>query len=385
MVSVARVASIYARGKRIWGRLKDESGDWVSKRTDYMVGQEVEAKREIAAAQRILDAKRRTNPSGPLTVATFAERWLDARADRGLKSFADDKGRIGNHLVPRLGMMRLDEVRPRHMRDFVRALIKDGDLAPRTIRNTWGITHAMFRDAVVDELIRENPCILSPGELPEKADKDSEWRAAATYTLDEVRLLISSPLVPHERRVQYALKALAGLRHGEAAGLHWRHYDAAQQPLHLLLVATSYDRGRTKTGVTRRVPVHPALAEIVSTWRTEGWPEVYGRKPKPADRLVPTRNMTPVAANDAVRSLKCDLSKLELRVDAGEHRDRGGHDLRAWFVTSCQEAGAHRDLLRVVTHGTKGDVMSGYTRATWAALCAEVAKLKVDDTESETR
>ena len=36
----------------------------------------------------------------------------------------------------------------------------------------------------------------------------------------------------------------------------------------------------------------------------------------------------------------------------------------AWFITSCQEQGAHRDLLRVVTHTAKGDIVSGYTRAT---------------------
>jgi integrase len=376
MVSVPAVASIYARGKRLWGRLKDEHGNWISVRTDSHVGQEEAAKREIAEAQRIKDALRRVNPGGPLTVSKFAEKWLKERETRALASVADDKGRINNHLLPRLGKMRLDEVRPRHMRDFVRALIKDGELAPRTIRNTWGITHAMFRDAVVEELLPSNPCILSPGELPEKADKDSEWRSAATYTLKEVRLLIGDERVPHERRVQYAFKALAGLRHGEIAGLRWRLYET-DEPLDRMIVATSYGRGKTKTGVTRRVPVHPALAAIVETWRTKGWPEVYGRKPKPADLVVPTRNMTQVSANDAGRAMKYDLDKLELRKDAGEHRDRGGHDLRAWFITSCQEAGAHRDLLRVVSHGTKGDIMSGYTRATWTALCGEVSKLRV--------
>jgi integrase len=167
------------------------------------------------------------------------------------------------------------------------------------------------------------------------------------------------------------------LRHGEIAGLRWRLYETAE-PLDRMIVATSYGRGKTKTGITRRVPVHPALAAIVDTWRTEGWPEIHGRKPKSTDLVVPTRNMTQVSANDAGRAMKYDLDNLGLRKDAGEHRDRGGHDLRAWFITSCQEAGAHRDLLRVVSHGTKGDIMSGYTRATWAALCGEVAKLRVE-------
>jgi hypothetical protein len=66
-----------------------------------------------------------------------------------------------------------------------------------------------------------------------------------------------------------------------------------------------------------------------------------------------------------------------------EHRDRGGHDLRSWFITTCQEHGAHRDLLRVVTHTSKGDVVSGYTRAQWPALCAEVAKLRVSTLDGE--
>ena len=78
-----------------------------------------------------------------------------------------------------------------------------------------------------------------------------------------------------------------------------------------------------------------------------------------------------------------DLDALGLRIEAGEHRDRGGHDLRSWFITTCQEHGAHRDLLRVVTHTSKGDVVSGYTRAQWPALCAEVGKLRVSILDGE--
>jgi integrase len=69
----------------------------------------------------------------------------------------------------------------------------------------------------------------------------------------------------------YAIKAIAGLRHGEAAGLRWRHYDPDLEPLGRLLVATSYDTGRTKTDVTRRVPVHPTLAKILAAWKLSHW------------------------------------------------------------------------------------------------------------------
>ena len=273
--------------------------------------------------------------------------------------------------------VRVDEVRPRTIRDLVRALRVAGELAPRTVCHVYADLHCMFRDAVVDEVIAQNPCVLSPGELPAKTDKDSEWRALATYTQREVEQLISDVRIPVERRVLNALKALSGLRHGEAAGVRWRHYDLTLEPLGRLVVATSYDTGRTKTEVTRRVPVHPVLAQILAAWRVSHWQRIYGRAPTNDDLIVPTRAMTPIAETKAARAYKEDLAALGLDARRGKHRARGGHDLRAWFITTCQEHGAHRDLLRVVTHTAKGDVVSGYTRATWSALCAEVGKLRV--------
>jgi hypothetical protein len=53
------------------------------------------------------------------------------------------------------------------------------------------------------------------------------------------------------------------------------------------------------------------------------------------------------------------------------------------FITSYQEAGAHRDLLRVVPDTAASDVVSGYTGATWGALCTEVAKLRVSTLDGE--
>jgi hypothetical protein len=45
--------------------------------------------------------------------------------------------------------------------------------------------------------------------------------------------------------------------------------------------------------------------------------------------------------------------------------------------------GARRDLLETVTHGPRGDIISVYSTFPWPALCAEVAKLKIDFREGE--
>jgi hypothetical protein len=233
----------------------------------------------------------------------------------------------------------------------------------------------MFNDAKGDELIAVVPEV-DTGELPEKVDKDPEWRDLATYQRSEVRLMLTSTKVPPERRIQYALKALAGLRHGEVAGLRWRLWDRSLGPLTMLSIARTYVAQGTKTKVPRRVPVHAELARMLEAWLAM-WPAVYGREPTPEDFIVPTRNLTPVDPSDANIAFKADLEGLGLRVGAGEHRDRGGHDMRAWFMSTGVEDGANIAVLQRITHTKKKDVVSGYTRLPWHVLCEAVAAIKM--------
>jgi integrase len=286
-------------------------------------------------------------------------------------------------VLPAIGHLVLTEVRPMHIRDLVRALVKAGDLSPRSIRDCYGVLHCLFETAIGDELLEHNPCKLRRGrDLPKKRDADPEWRSQATYTIREVEQLISDPRIPPARRVLHGLKAIAGLRHEEAAALRWRHYDAAAEPLGRLTIARAYDsraceEKSTKSGEPRSVPVHPVLSKLLAVWKLSHWARIYGRNPTPDDLILQTLGGNHVNVSDAGHGLTEDLGTLGLRVQAGARRKRGGHDLRSWFITTCQEHGAHRDLLRVVTHGRGTDVVDGYTRATWGALCAEVGKLRV--------
>jgi integrase len=262
--------------------------------------------------------------------------------------------------------MLLEEVRPRHVRDLVLALRQDGKLAPRTIHHVYHLTAGMFRTAVADEVLEATPCVLpGRGVLPKKVDKDPAWRASAIYTREEVETLISDSRIPEDRRVLYALKALAGLRHSEAAGLRWRQYDRELEPLGGLSLE------RTKTQVPRRVPVHATLARILAEWKLAGFERTYGRVPEADDLVVPTRNMTQRPSPDAQRALLLDLAALELRA-------RRGHDLRRTFITLAQVDGGRRDLLESISHGPRGDIVSVYTTFPWPGLCAEVAKLRIE-------
>src|SRR3990167_8901828 len=177
---------VYRRHNRLWCNLRDESGQWVKKPTPDAVGEEKKAEKYAAERQRIIDERRAAGTEGPLTVKRYSEAWTKERRERGVRSADVEAATLKKHALPHLGGLTLTEVRPRHVRDMVRALRKAGTLAPRTIRNVYGAVHTMFEDALCDEKIEANPCKLKSGELPGKVDADPEWRAAATYTAPEV-------------------------------------------------------------------------------------------------------------------------------------------------------------------------------------------------------
>ncbi len=129
--------------------------------------------------------------------------------------------------------------------------------------------------------------------------------------------------------------------------------------------------GKTKTGVPRSIPVHPTLGTLLREWKDAGWERIFGRPPTDDDLIVPTRNMTTRQSPEAQKALHDDLALLELR-------PRRGHDLRRTFITLAQVDGARKDILEAISHGPRGDIVSVYTTFPWPALCAEVAKLKIE-------
>jgi len=361
---------VYARGTRLWIRYKDEKGTWVNERTGYAVGEEDKATRYFArldSLAREAEKTQKTRDTGArasLTLADFIERWLDERKALELVSWSDDANRLRKHVVPLIGELELRDVKPAHIKEVILHHRKEGKLAPRTIRHVFATMSIMFNDAIAEELIQVSPCVVRKGVLPKKVDKDPDWRATAIYDRSEIEKLISDPKVLEDRRVLYGLKALAGLRHGEAARLRWCHFNEQLEPL------AGLNLGKTKTGVPRSIPVHPALQAALTEWKTAGWERVFGRPPKSDDFIVPTRNFTMRQSPESQLALHGDLKLLGLRA-------RRGHDLRRTFITLAQVDGARKEVLEAISHGPRGDIVSVYTSFPWPVLCDAVGRLKI--------
>lgn len=382
------MGNVYRRWNKLWIWYLDAAGKRVFEATSCAPGEEARARKILEAVERRVEAERRTGvPAGELTVKAYGEQWMKGRPGQGVVTAEHEARRLRLHAWPLVGHVPLKDLRPHHIRDMVRALrakksAKGTLLAPRTVRHVYGSLHTMLHDAVVDELIPGNPCVLKKGELPRKVDKDPEWRGGAVFTRDEVEHLISDPRIPEDRRTWNALLLLTGLRFGEASALRWRHLDTETKPLGRLTIAVSWNselgvEGTTKTETPRVVPVHPTLGKVLAAWKLGGFPRLFGRPPQPDDLLIPNRNGEHRDTSVGMAAWKRDLQALGFR-----HRRQ--HDTRRTFTTLGRADGARKDLLEWITHGPGDSVIDAYTTLPFDALCAEVAKLKVDLHEGAT-
>lgn len=376
------MSGIYPKRGRIYFRLK-KGGKWVGVATEFKVGQERQA---LALLER-LEAQLAAGDSGdvssgPLTVAAWWPKWISARKAH-VQTWRNDDGVMRLHVVPTIGQLRLDRVRPKHLVDLVRiwrARTGADVMAPKSIYNAYSTLSAFFRDAALEDLIGQSPCVLTKHQLGPKVDSDPEFRAQAQFGRAELEMLISDPRVPLDRRVFYALEGVGGLRLGEASGLLWRNTSVPvpehDGSLDMLLVAFSYGRPFPKGSVIRPVPVHPVLASLLAEWKVGGFERLTGRKPAPDDLVVPyppgiVTKRGPWRSKEWVHKYFArDLELLGLR-------HRRGHDLRRTFISLARSNGAEKDILRRATHKPPREVIEGYTTFEWTVVCREVAKLPV--------
>src|SRR5262245_7353785 len=112
-------------------------------------------KAERDHVERLLNPKPVAQLVAP-TVEEYAEGWLAKRTNINA---ADDKTRLRRHALPVLGKLRMNEVKPRHLRDLVLSLRQAGQLAARSIRQVVTLLSTMFKSAQIEEVITSSPVI----------------------------------------------------------------------------------------------------------------------------------------------------------------------------------------------------------------------------------
>jgi integrase len=232
--------------------------------------------REAKAAER--EARRAfehgaITPGEVPTVAAFIDEWLAGRRPSLRDStWASYRDVLTGRVVPRLGALRLDRVRPKHIANMLSDLKEHGGRDPRrgpglsdkSVRYTLTTLSTALNDAVKRGLIARNPA--DHVDRPRAARKEMRW-----WSVDEARAFLDA--AAGDRYIAlWTLALTTGMRRGELLGLKWPDvdFDAGRLAVRRTLVAVQYRIrwSEPKTSSSRRVvALDPATVAVLKAHR----------------------------------------------------------------------------------------------------------------------
>ncbi|KKM12917.1 integrase [Clostridiales bacterium PH28_bin88] len=221
--------SLEQRGKNRWRLVvscgMDANGKQVKKTKTVTATSRREAEKELAKLVAEIEKGLFVEPSR-LTFADFVERWLRDYAETSLapKTLFRYKQLLSSRILPAMGHLKLEQIKPLHLMEFysnlqedgIRADGKTGGLSEKTILYHHRVISSILQDAVEWQVLPANPASrVKPPKAPRKqaASYDEEQTAA---------LLEAAAREPLKYRVMIVLEVATGLRRGELMGLEWK-------------------------------------------------------------------------------------------------------------------------------------------------------------------
>ena len=137
---------------------------------------------------------------------------------------------INNYLIPRIGRVKLSELRPSHIQNAYTDLLRNGGvngrgLSPTTVIYTHRVLHRALKLAVNRQLISFNPA--DRVELPRKAKYN-----AKTYTLEQLTTLFQQ-VEGSYMEIPIKLAGMLGLRRGEISAIRWSDIELDKEIMHI--------------------------------------------------------------------------------------------------------------------------------------------------------
>jgi integrase len=162
-----------------------------------------------------------------MTFAAFAEEWREKHAKKGLSpnTLETYTLHLNNRLIPAFGHLRLDQIKPMQIVNFMHSLEQDGSradgnggkLSSGTIEYIYRVLKNIFNRAVDWKIIKANP--MEAMKKPKVETKEVN-----VYDPDEaIALFTALESEPLRWRVMISLALTTGLRRGELLGLEWNN------------------------------------------------------------------------------------------------------------------------------------------------------------------
>lgn len=253
--------------------------------------EETKGKAEAAKSAALTDSARGlVGAPERVTVAEYAERWTRRQLEvspRTAKRYGEELAYALEHIGP----MRLQDVRPHHLKDLMvrlskREMRRGTPMSPRTQAHVLTRLRSIFREAVTDQIIYVNPM---EGVKRVKAPRHES--AGEPLDFDQAARLHMIGTALHAAGMCRLWPAVftavsVGLRRGEVMGLTWDDVDLERGVLRIrqarVMGVKTIETGSPKTVNSRRdvhLPAslvtvlreHQAVQEGERTAAGAGW------------------------------------------------------------------------------------------------------------------
>lgn len=244
-----------------------------------------------------------------ITLKRFVQLWDDNSLTQKVLSGTMTKHTkedyvhtMNYHVIPKIGHMKLNDIKSEHIDRIVMGLLDDGK-SPKTIRNIFNIIRACFDYAFRKNYIKENPCLRCE-PLP-VVHRDGKLH---TFNEDQVRRFLNEALtkeyefefkghtrryhevgsgeefkvrdytehrsVPLQFRVYFTLAVFGGFRRGELIGLNWEDVDTKNRTIRIRQAVSLSEDGQyikdPKTEAGKRTITLPETCFILlDQWKHE--------------------------------------------------------------------------------------------------------------------
>jgi len=206
-----------------------------------------------------------------MKLADFIKEWREKYAVKHLshKTLYTYEQCLKNRILPTFGHMKLDEIKPLHILNYLQKLEQDGGrsdgkpggLASGSIEYEHRVLKNIFSRAVEWGLLKHNP--LANVKKPKVNYQRNE-----PYDEKEVeQLLLALQKEPFHWRMMITLALTTGLRRGELLALEWKHIDwkegylSVEQTLVLALKGRVIVKEPKTKNSKRKVALPPSVLE----------------------------------------------------------------------------------------------------------------------------
>jgi integrase len=205
------------------------------------------------------------------SVKTYLEEWLEGHsASVKPKTWSGYRDDLRRYVIPHIGRMRLQAVRPATLSKLYVDLLKSGGhggkpLAVPTVRHVHRTLRKALNDAVlIDGVLSSNPALLA------KLPKETRRVTRDMWTAEDLDVFLES-ISGHRLHAFYRVAAFTGARRGEVLHLRWSDLDLEEDIIRFEgstgVVDGERIDGTTKGGRSRVVGIDGGTRRVLEKHR----------------------------------------------------------------------------------------------------------------------